>query len=552
MEDLKAIRKRKFFKIRLTILLIILAVGSIVALYMWLVYVPYMLEHMDDYYYRSEPPDLEGDGTAGHPYLIKTAEDLAELSAKVHEGSSYRDVHFLLVNNIDLTEFLSEDGAGYNDGAGWLPIGSYTGAAFSGVFDGAGHTISGLWLNRPEESDTGLFGQIRNAGIYRLNIEATSIIGRTNVGALAGNARGSIISTCSAVVLHLATDCNIYSNAMGGLVGDLRSTLIENSSAVVIAEISQTQVTNFGGLTGIAVENSRIISSSAVVDVVITGGYLIVAGGLTGNVYGGSTITDSHTEGNLTVTSLNNSAGGLVGSIADSGSLISGSFSECFVSSTHIAGGLAGIVRDEARITNSRATGNISGAEFTGGFAGMFDEDSEITRSSASGNVICTNETEDDCESILGGFVGWSAGTISRSFATGDVETVSWRCGYSGGFVGAQAGGLITDCYTLGSVSYTYNGNGGFAGWQLEDGSLVNCYSTGYTFFYGFIAAHEGIIENSYFDSDTAEIVFWVGEETNDLFGRTTEEMQNRETFEGWDFVNIWFMPAEGGYPQLR
>ena len=53
--------------------------------------------------------------------FIYTAADLDSIDDSIEALSGY----YILMNDIDLTEYLSEDGAGYNDGKGWTPIGSY-------------------------------------------------------------------------------------------------------------------------------------------------------------------------------------------------------------------------------------------------------------------------------------------------------------------------------------------------------------------------------------------------------------------------------------------
>ena len=55
---------------------------------------------------------------------------------------------------------------GWNGGAGFDPIGDNTGQ-FMGRFDGLGHTITGLTINRPTTVDVGLFGFIGTGGEIR-------------------------------------------------------------------------------------------------------------------------------------------------------------------------------------------------------------------------------------------------------------------------------------------------------------------------------------------------------------------------------------------------
>ncbi|MGI6130227.1 MAG: S-layer homology domain-containing protein, partial [bacterium] len=57
-----------------------------------------------------------GDGSSGNPYQVTTAEHLNNVRNHIND-------HFIQTEDIDLKSYLSEGGAGYNDGAGWIPIG---------------------------------------------------------------------------------------------------------------------------------------------------------------------------------------------------------------------------------------------------------------------------------------------------------------------------------------------------------------------------------------------------------------------------------------------
>ena len=60
-----------------------------------------------------------------------------------------------------------QDGDAYwNSGAGWLPIGDST-DSFSGVFEGNGHTIKNLFINRDTTDFIGLFARLDTGGAIR-------------------------------------------------------------------------------------------------------------------------------------------------------------------------------------------------------------------------------------------------------------------------------------------------------------------------------------------------------------------------------------------------
>ena len=94
----------------------------------------------------------------------------------------------------------------------WTPIGN-TSNAFTGSFDGGGHTISGLTITAGNY--VGLFGYISGATIKDLNLSGVSISATTHAGALAGLAYGNNTLTGCSTAGDVATSGN-YS---GGLLG---------------------------------------------------------------------------------------------------------------------------------------------------------------------------------------------------------------------------------------------------------------------------------------------------------------------------------------------
>lgn len=94
----------------------------------------------------------------GDIYLIQSADDMRKLAVLVNENKEVEEgvwaqtASYRLTCDIDLSEYCREDG-------GWEPIGyTVTEGYFNGTFDGNGHMITGLYINRPEEQGQGLFG----------------------------------------------------------------------------------------------------------------------------------------------------------------------------------------------------------------------------------------------------------------------------------------------------------------------------------------------------------------------------------------------------------
>jgi hypothetical protein len=149
---------------------------------------------------------------------------------------------------------------------------------------------------------------------------------------------------------------------------------------------------------------------------------------------------------------------------------------------TNYAGGLVGF--NPGSINGSFASGTVSGGftSFAGGLVGQNDFGGSITNSGASGAVSGATGKDSPFGSDVGGLVGFNQGLVSNSFATGAVsgttETTSQRFAVIvGGLVGLN-NGQVTNSYASGNV--TANGSieiGGLVGGNF--GPITGSYATG-------------------------------------------------------------------------
>ena len=154
-----------------------------------------------------------GDGSPTDPYIITTAQQLRALAIVVNEGDTdYYDKAYKLGNEIDLSDY----GATFNDGKGWMPIGYGIGKHFLGNFNGNGYKISNLYINNNNNitgNFMGLFGYLLNASIENLGVENVDIIGNNNIGGIAGKFYESNIYNSYATGVVRGNDY------VGGIVG---------------------------------------------------------------------------------------------------------------------------------------------------------------------------------------------------------------------------------------------------------------------------------------------------------------------------------------------
>ncbi|MCI7233058.1 MAG: hypothetical protein MR546_03970 [Oscillospiraceae bacterium] len=104
-----------------------------------------------------------GNGTEANPYLISNAKELALLAEYVDLGNDTASTYYKLTEDIDVS-----------GGSEWTAIGTNSNR-FKGTFDGGGHTVSGININKPDEKYQGLFG-ISTGTIKNVGIENSSIM----------------------------------------------------------------------------------------------------------------------------------------------------------------------------------------------------------------------------------------------------------------------------------------------------------------------------------------------------------------------------------------
>jgi trimeric autotransporter adhesin len=164
---------------------------------------------------------------------IRTWSDLNAIRDNL--GGSY-----ILMNDLDsttpgYTELASPTA---NQGKGWQPIGTFS-AQFTGTFNGQGHKISDLFINRPDEMYVGLFGVVDNGGVIQgIGMVNGNVTGYAGVSSLTGGNEGIVSSSYSTGNVN-------GTGWVGGLVG--------SNAGVVGNSYSTGHVTgkeSVGGLVG--------------------------------------------------------------------------------------------------------------------------------------------------------------------------------------------------------------------------------------------------------------------------------------------------------------
>ena len=210
---------------------------------------------------------------------------------------------YFLLNDIDLTE-LTAEGGDFDLGYGWTPIGADDSHMFTGVFDGNGHTVTGL-QTRGKKAYSSLFGYVSGGTVKNLRLEDVSVYGGQYIGGLVGYMDNATVQDCS--FTGNVTGTGSY---VGGLIGcAINNSTVKNCCSTGTV----TGTSNVGGLIGHAV----YVTISQCYNTAEVNGASNV-GGICG--YGGINVslTDCYNTGAITATDVY--AGGLLG-LSDSYSL---------------------------------------------------------------------------------------------------------------------------------------------------------------------------------------------------------------------------------------
>ena len=181
----------------------------------------------------------EADGTAGAPYQIGTAEQLAAFRDKVNgsNGTAQNDAHAVLTADIDL-EGSADDL--------WTPIGSDYRNVYTGTFDGDGHTISGLYVSR--DNYVGLFGSVGAGGAVK-NLKVSGTVTGSGITAGASRPIGGVVAVNAGTVENCVFTGTVtgpsYSISIytGGVVG-------RNTGAIKNCSNTGTITGHYNNFTG--------------------------------------------------------------------------------------------------------------------------------------------------------------------------------------------------------------------------------------------------------------------------------------------------------------
>jgi len=261
-----------------------------------------------------------GSGTSSDPYQIGTLDNLYWLSQTSTAWSKY---------SIQTMNINASSTSLWNSASGFSPIGNNT-SKFTGFYNGKGHTITGLYINRSATSYVGLFGYTLGAYIDSLGLVGITISGNEYVGGIVGYNYSSTVSNCYSTGSITGLDSEV-----GGLVGyNYFSSTVKNCYSTG----NVSGIHEVGGVVGYNYSNSTVTNCYSSNNVLGGAGYI---GGVVGYNYS-STITNCYSIGSVSSSALANAC----------------------------VGGVIGVNSYSSTVTNCYSTGSVSGTGYIGGVLG--------------------------------------------------------------------------------------------------------------------------------------------------------------------------------------
>ena len=401
-----------------------------------------LIDKLKSLYVESAGTTYKGDNIRNVIYAwISNAEELNSLQ-RVAENMNDRDAlsyNFVLKNDIDASGLVDAEGnSTYNT------IGSGT-TAFTGTFDGDGHTIVGL------QAKGGIFGKLGSGAVVKnINIASSVFTGintSDSVGAVAAENNGGSISGISGY----GNTVKGSGGYIGGLVGKNYGGISNsNDQSTVIAGAG----TVAGGIAGVNGTNAdkgdgtidNVQSYSAVTTGNLGAGqYASNLGGIVGK---NEMLLDKYNINNVSAhgitgkTGNTQTSGGIVGT---NEGRISNAYNESIIHGSENIGGVAG--KNVTQASNSKLAElndvanaveiiGDAGSQNVGGLVGM-QEHATINQGRNTGAITgCTN---------VGGMVGYNtADSYLKNLENSPQATITGIT-YVGGIAGVNEGEISAD-----------------------------------------------------------------------------------------------------------
>lgn len=424
----------------------------------------------------------------------------SQLAYVAQTGGDWLGRNYLLANNLILNNitFRWDSNANLETNTKklkrWTPIGRSETDSFTGTFDGANYTISGVFFDGASDYSglvgcVGIGGIVENVTVVNSHFEA-----QRYAGGIAGCSFGTIKNCCFCGVINAGYDSPFWSY-FGGITGESYGK--SGHKAFV------TNCINYGTIVG----NDEFV------------------GGVVGGSHFSSDVNHCENYGRVIG---NTYVGGIIGGASSSYPVTMSINYGDITGNSHI-GGIVGYAYSSFDTNNCANYGQIVGnGDFVGGIVGFNSRDS-----SNCINGFCANYGMVSGENGVGGIAGYGS-RVSNSYNLGSVTGKN----NVGGLVGQAASLIISYCYNVGVIKGTSYSTGTIIGsdgaiWGKD--TITSCYYLQTGDLYGC-----GSVDSASMEPDG-------------FFSCLDTDLKKQSTFAGWDFWETWRINenVNSGFPFL-
>lgn len=354
----------------------------------------------------------------------------------------------------------------------WEPIAGWE-EPFTAIFDGNGHTVTGLTFHITDTDDpynAGFFSTLEGASIKNLTLDSIRVDVEENaalmgdgessyIGGLAGVVNASEDSDTDVTNVDVTTEVNIAGGSggpteryyIGGITGDGDGLNVTDSTVdlTIIYQLGFDYRIFVGGIThemiGGTVENSNISTEMHQhPDYLDYSAPDVAGGGVIGRAYevliGNSTVT--------TDIASNDSRAALGGVVGE------GQYLEIYSTSVDVeihghyfkvGGGMVGQMDANSILRNVQSSGQVKSSDipayenaYFGGIVG--NNSGGVVANCVSDTYAATPRIDSTGSPFIGGIVGLNAGAVRRCLSLNDViANTNYDSVYLGGLVGGQS-----------------------------------------------------------------------------------------------------------------
>lgn len=459
-------------------------------------------------------------------YTIDNVQDLIDLTllSGKFEGILWKDNLFNLTTDLDLTG-VDVDG----DGKGWLPIGDAdTGDYFNGFFDGQGHTISNMTIDRPNRTHVGFFGAIDSVSGADIN---------TCDNGAATNDDGSVKITQEGRFddSRVGMQANIDWNDAEYLNGWYLVTAVAEDTNSITIDLAYTGDIANGIVVSVGQDSTLTnnpIKNLGLIDIDITGKSLV--GGMLGSclafgISKGFPVKNCYVTGTINST---RATGGFIGSCNN------GYFLDCYADVDIVLTSSNGYCELGSFVGQAAIGTDCVNCYGMGLLTHIGTNNHNTYIGGLAGKVYCTIVDEDsDCaveEGAEGKVLIRKAGKFDQA-APGMTAAIDWGVeAGSGDYMDGFFDVLDSDDNDTVRIDLDYVSDiASDVDVDIEDPSTAP-YAV-----------------DSFWDKTTTGLDV-DGRGDGDAIGKTTAQMKQEATFTNWDFTNDWWITEDETYPALR